>query len=116
MGQLAALLTFGVGRFPKCALFYIGRIHTRTKGLYSNVSRDRYGYSAKLGADLIKGAYSFRSTFTGSVSVGKNSSYTTIDAAYTFSPLQVLTFTDGRLASIDGSDPLINVYGNGGYN
>ena len=89
--------------------------YTRNKGLYSNVSRDRYNYSAKLDADLIPGL-TLSVDLTGSVSENKNSSYTTIDAAYNFSPLQVLTFTDGHLASIDGANPLINVYGIGGYN
>ncbi len=99
----------------KSVRYFISGGYTRTKGLYSNVSRDRYNYSAKLDADLIKGL-TLSVDLTGSVSENKNSSYTTIDAAYNFSPLQVLTFTDGRLASIDGSNPLINVYGNGGYN
>ncbi len=99
----------------KSVRYFVSGGYTRTKGLYSNVSRDRYNYSAKLDADLLPGL-KLSVDLTGSVSENKNSSYTTIDAAYSFSPLQVLSFTDGRLASIDGSNPLINVFGNGGYN
>lgn len=99
----------------KSVRYFVSGGYTRTKGLYSNVSRDRYNYSAKLDADLLPGL-KLSVDLTGSVSENKNSSYTTIDAAYNFSPLQVLSFTDGRLASIDGSNPLINVFGNGGYN
>ena len=79
------------------------------------MSRDRFNYSAKVDADLFKGL-SMSVDLTGNVSSNKNSSYTTIDAAYSFSPLQVLRFTDGNLASIEGSNPLINVEGLGGYN
>ena len=41
--------------------------------------------------------------------------YTALDAAYSYSPLQVYEFTNGELASIDGSNPLINLRGLGGY-
>ena len=107
--------TLSVSGGSKSVRYFVSGGYTRNKGLYSNVSRDRYNYSAKLDADLIPGL-TLSVDLTGSVSENKNSSYTTIDAAYNFSPLQVLTFTDGHLASIDGANPLINVYGIGGYN
>ncbi|MDE7474417.1 MAG: SusC/RagA family TonB-linked outer membrane protein, partial [Duncaniella sp.] len=105
--------TLSVSGGSKSVRYFVSGGYTRNKGLYSNVSRDRYNYSAKLDADLIPGL-TLSVDLTGSVSENKNSSYTTIDAAYNFSPLQVLTFTDGHLASIDGANPLINVYGIGG--
>ncbi|MBD5300157.1 MAG: TonB-dependent receptor [Bacteroides sp.] len=107
--------TLSVSGGSKSVRYFVSGGYTRNKGLYSNVSRDRYNYSAKLDADLIPGL-TLSVDLTGSVSENKNSSYTTIDAAYNFSPLQVLTFTDCHLASIDGANPLINVYGIGGYN
>ncbi len=99
----------------KSIRYFVSGGYTNTKGLYSNVSRDRFNYSAKIDADLLKGL-SMQVDLNGSISTNKNSSYTTIDAAYSYSPLQVLRFTDGRLASIDGSNPLIDVEGIGGYN
>ena len=51
----------------------------------------------------------------GNRSENKNTSYTTIDAAYSYSPLQTLKFTDGSLASLSGSNPLLAVEGLGGY-
>lgn len=95
--------------------YFVSAGYTNTKGLYSNVSRDRFNYSAKTDADLFKGL-SLSVDLNGSISTNKNSSYSTIDAAYSYSPLQVLRFTDGQLASIDGSNPLIDIYGLGGYN
>jgi len=99
----------------KSIRYFVSGGYTNTKGLYSNVSRDRYNYSVRLDADILKGL-SMSVDLNGSVSTNKNSSYTTIDAAYSYSPLQVLRFTDGNLASVDGSNPLINVEGIGGYN
>ena len=95
--------------------YFVSGGYTNNKGLYSNVSRDRFNYSAKLDADLMKGL-KMQVDLNGSVSTNKNSSYTTVDAAYAFSPIQVLRLTDGSLASIEGSNPLINVLGIGGYN
>lgn len=94
--------------------YYISGGYTHSKGLYSGVNRDRFNYTAKLDATLTKGLV-LSLDITGSRSDSKNSSYTTIDAAYNFSPLQVLRFDNGYLASIDGSNPLINVEGLGGY-
>lgn len=95
--------------------YFISGGYTNTKGLFSNVSRDRFNYTAKIDAELTKGLTAMVN-LNGSISTNKNSSYTTFDAAYSFSPLQVLRFTDGRLASIGGSNPLISVEGIGGYN
>lgn len=107
--------TLSVSGGTKSIRYFVSGGYTNTKGLYSNVSRDRYNYAAKLDADLIKGL-TFSADLNGSVSTNKNSSYTTVDAAYSYSPLQVLRFTDGNLASIDGGNPLIDVYGLGGWN
>lgn len=98
----------------KSIRYFVSGGYTNAKGLYANVSRDRYNYSVKLDAELFKGLTA-QVDLTGTVSANKTPSYTTIDAAYNFSPLQVLKFTDGNLASINGSNPLINVYGLGGY-
>lgn len=94
--------------------YYISGGYTHSKGLYSGVNRDRFNYSAKLDATLTKGLV-LSLDIMGARTDSKNSSYTTIDAAYNFSPLQVLRFSNGYLASIDGSNPLINVDGLGGY-
>lgn len=107
--------TLSVSGGVKSIRYFISGGYTNTKGLYSNVSRDRFNYNAKIDADILKGL-SLAVNLNGSVSTNKNSSYTTIDAAYSYSPLQVLRFTDGNLASIDGGNPLINVEGIGGYN
>ena len=93
--------------------YYISGGYTHSKGLYSGVNRDRFNYSAKLDATLTKGLV-LSLDITGSRSNSKNSSYTTIDNAYNSSPLQVLRFDNGYLASVDGSNPLINVEGLGG--
>lgn len=94
--------------------YYISGGYTHSQGLYSGVNRDRFNYSAKLDATLTKGLV-LSLDITGARTDSKNSSYTTIDAAYNFSPLQVLRFSNGYMASIDGSNPLINVEGLGGY-
>ena len=107
--------TLSVSGGVKAIRYFISGGYTNTKGLYSNVSRDRFNYTAKIDAEIFKGL-SASVNLNGSISTNKNSSYTTIDAAYSYSPLQVLRFTDGNLASISGSNPLINVEGLGGYN
>ena len=107
--------TLSVSGGTKSIRYFVSGGYTNTKGLYSNVGRDRYNYALKLDADLIRGL-SLSVDLNGSASTNKNSSYTTIDAAYSYSPLQVLRFTDGNLASIDGANPLVNVEGIGGYN
>lgn len=94
--------------------YYLSLGYADSKGLYSGVGRNRLNYSMKLDATLLKGLV-LSVDYTGANSHAKNTSYTTIDAAYSYSPLQVLEFTDGKLASIDSSNPLINLRGLGGY-
>ncbi|GAB6011427.1 SusC/RagA family TonB-linked outer membrane protein [Viscerimonas tarda] len=94
--------------------YYLSGGYTNTQGLYSGVGRDRYNYSMKLDATLAKGL-TLSLDMLGSRSENKNTSYSTITAAYSFAPIQVLKFTDGRLASINGGNPLIAVNGLGGY-
>ncbi len=94
--------------------YYVSGGYTNTKGLYSGVGRDRYNYSIKLDATLLKGLV-LSLDVNGNRSENKNTSYTTIDAAYSYSPLQTLKFTDGSLASLSGSNPLLAVEGLGGY-
>ncbi len=94
--------------------YYLSMGYADSKGLYSGVKRDRLNYSAKLDANLAKGL-TLSLDYMGSSSTSKNSSYTTVDAAYAYSPVQVLRYTDGSLASSNGNNPLINIYGLGGY-
>lgn len=94
--------------------YYLSFGHADTKGLYSGVGRRRLNYMAKLDATLTKGLV-LSVDVNGARTRAKNSSYTTVDAAYSFSPVQVLRFTNGNLASADGSNPLVNVLGLGGY-
>lgn len=98
----------------KSVRYFISGGYTNTKGLYSNVGRDRYNYSAKLDADVAAGL-SLSIDLSGSIVNNKTPGFTTLDAAYNFSPLQVLRFTDGNLTSIDGANPLVAVEGLGGY-
>jgi TonB-linked SusC/RagA family outer membrane protein len=94
--------------------YYISGAYTNTKGLYSGIGRDRYNYSVKLDAVLLKGL-TFTVDVLGNTSANKNTSYTTLDAAYSFSPIQPLRFENGLLASINSGNPLIAVDGLGGY-
>lgn len=94
--------------------YYLSFGYADSKGLYSSVGRRRINYMAKLDATLTKGLV-LSLDINGSNSTAKNTSYSTIDAAYSYSPLQVLRFTNGELASADGSNPLINIEGLGGY-
>lgn len=94
--------------------YYISGGYSESKGLYSNVGRSRYNYSAKLDADLFTGL-TMSVDLTGSISHYKNPSYLSLDAAYAYSPLEVLRYTDGNLASIEGANPLIDLEGLGGY-
>lgn len=94
--------------------YYISGGYTNTKGLYSGVGRDRYNYSVKLDAKLLKGL-TLTVDILGNTSSNKNTSYSTLDAAYSFSPIQPLRFENGLLANISGSNPLIAVDGLGGY-
>ncbi len=98
----------------KSIKYYLSFGYADTKGIYSGVGRQRLNYMAKIDATLTRGLV-LSVDVNGSRTKAKNSSNTTINAAYSYSPLQVLQFTDGSLASADGSNPLINVYGLGGY-
>ncbi|CDA20856.1 susC/RagA family TonB-linked outer membrane protein [Bacteroides sp. CAG:144] len=108
---LHSLSVSGGNKFVK---YYVSGGYTHMKGLYSGVGRDRFNYSAKLDAYIVKGL-TLSLDITGNRSNNKNTSYTTIDAAYSYSPLQVLRFTTGELASLSGSNPLLAVEGLGGY-
>ena len=94
--------------------YFLSGAYSESKGLYSNIGRSRYNYSGKIDADILPGLTA-SVDFNGSVSNYKNSSYATLDEAYSYSPLQVLRFTDGSLASIEGYNPLIDIEGTGGY-
>lgn len=98
----------------KKANYYLSLGYADSKGLYSGVGRDRLNYTLKLDTELAEGL-NLSVGYSGSRSTAKNSSYTTIDAAYSYSPLQVLEFENGMLASADGSNPLLNIRGLGGY-
>ncbi len=98
----------------KFARYYMSLGYADSKGLYSGVGRQRINYSLKVDANLAKGL-TLSVDYTGSRTKAKNTSYTTIDAAYSTSPLQVFTFTNGAMASINGGNPLIDIYGLGGY-
>ena len=83
-------------------------------GLYSGVGRDRFNYAAKLDATLAKGL-TLSLDMSGVRSEYKNTSYTTIDAAYSYAPTQTFVYDNGDLASIGHTNPLISVRGLGGY-
>lgn len=98
----------------KAVRYYLSTGYADSKGLYSGVGRNRLNYMGKIDAELVKGlTLSFAAN--GSRTKAQNSSYYTIDNAYAFSPLQVVRFENGDLASINGSNPLIAVEGLGGY-
>ena len=94
--------------------YFLSGAFSESKGLYSNIGRNRFNYSGKIDADLLPGLTA-SVDFNGSVSNYKNSSYMTIDEAYSYSPLQVLRYTNGQMASIEGYNPLIDLEGEGGY-
>ena len=94
--------------------YYISGAYTKTMGLYSGVGRDRFNYAAKLDATLTKGLV-LSLDLNGVRSEYKNTSYTTINAAYDYAPTQPFIFDNGDLASINGTNPLISVHGLGGY-
>lgn len=98
----------------KAVKYYLSTGYADNKGLYSGVGRNRLNYMGKIDAELAKGlTLSFAAN--GSHTKSQNSSYYTIDNAYAFSPLQVVRFENGDLASINGSNPLIAIEGLGGY-
>lgn len=98
----------------KSVRYYLSAGYSDSRGLYSGVGRKRLNYMAKIDADLAKNL-TLTVSMNGSRTKAKNSSYYTIDNAYAYSPLQVTRFTNGELASINGSNPLINIEGLGGY-
>lgn len=94
--------------------YYLSLGHAGSKGLYSGLHRSRINYNIKLDATLAKGLM-LSVDYIGSNSSSKNNSFATLDGAYASSPLQVLRFTNGSLASVNSGNPLINIYGLGGY-
>ncbi len=94
--------------------YFISGGYSDSKGLYSGVGRNRYNYSVKVDADIFTGL-SMSVDLTGAISEYKNTSSTTVDDAYSFSPLEVLRYTNGQLASLNSANPLIDVEGLGGY-
>lgn len=94
--------------------YYFSGAYTKTMGLYSGVGNDRFNYAARMDATLLKGL-TFSIDFSGVRSSNKNTSYATIDQAYSYSAVQPLVLSNGELASINGSNPLTSVYGIGGY-
>lgn len=98
----------------KGVAYYLSLGYTDTRGLYSGVGRKRFNYSAKLDAELGAG-FKVALDIAGNRSGNHNTSSSAITNAYSFSPLQPLRFANGKLASINGANPLIPVYGLGGY-
>lgn len=94
--------------------YFLSGAYTKTEGLYSGLKRDRFNYALRLDVTPIKDLV-FSLDLTGSRSGDRNTGFTTLEAMYSSSPIQVLRYTNGRLASLSGSNPLINVYGLGGY-
>lgn len=94
--------------------YYLSFGYADSKGLYSGVGRNRLNYMAKIDTKLGK-RLTLSFDLTGNQSNSENSSYTTLTSAYAYSPLQVMRFSTGALASMNGSNPLINVEGLGGY-
>lgn len=94
--------------------YYLSFGYADSKGLYSGVGRSRLNYSLKLDANIAKGLV-LSVDYTGSRTNARNTSYTTLDAAYSYSPLQVLEYPNGMLASSNGANPLISIRGLGGY-
>ena len=95
--------------------YHISGGASEAKGLYSNIGRTRYNYAVKLDADLFKG-FSMSVNLNGAIQQYKNNNDPlTIDGAYSSSPIEVLRYTDGSLASLEGYNPLVSVLGLGGY-
>jgi TonB-linked SusC/RagA family outer membrane protein len=94
--------------------YYLSAALSNNTGLYSGTGTKRLNYSAKLDINLTKGLTASLD-FTGVRSHNKNTSYTTIDQAYSVDPTQPLILSNGELASQNGGNPLINVFRLGGY-
>ncbi len=94
--------------------YFLSGGYTNTQGLYSGISRDRYNYSIKLDASLTRNL-NLSVDVIGSRSANKNTGYASIEGIYNSSPIQVLRYTNDKLASINGYNPLIGILGLGGY-
>ncbi|MDO5447788.1 MAG: SusC/RagA family TonB-linked outer membrane protein, partial [Prevotellaceae bacterium] len=98
----------------KSVNYYLSFGYADSKGLYNGIGRKRLNYMAKIDVKLNKDL-TFALDFTGTRSNARNSSYSTIESAYSYSPLQVTRFTNGYLSSDNGGNALININGLGGY-
>lgn len=94
--------------------YYLSVGYADSKGIYSGVGRRRLNYMAKVDAKLHK-RLTLSVNINGTRTDSKNSRYNTFNSIYAYSPLQVLRFVDGSLASINGGNPLISIEGLGGY-
>lgn len=94
--------------------YYLSFGYANSNGIYSGVGKRRLNYMAKVDAKLSQ-RLTLSVNYSGTHTNSKNSSFTTMTSMYDYSPLQVLRFTNGALASISGSNPLINIEGLGGY-
>ncbi|MCF0235484.1 MAG: TonB-dependent receptor [Bacteroidaceae bacterium] len=93
--------------------YYLSVGYADSRGLYTGIGRQRLNYMAKLDAQLHR-RLQLSVQLSGTRNSSNNSSYNTLGSIYAYSPLQVMQFTDGRLASISGGNPLINIQGLGG--
>ena len=98
----------------KFVRYYVSGAYSNNTGLYSGTGTRRLNYSAKLDATLARGL-TLSLDFTGVRSHNKNTNYSTIEQAYQYDPTQPLVLSNGELASVNGGNPLISVYGRGGY-
>ena len=97
----------------KFVRYYISGAYSNNTGLYSGTGTRRLNYSTKLDATLAQGL-TLSLDFTGVRSHNKNTNYSTIEQAYMYDPTQPLVLSNGELASVNGGNPLISVYGRGG--
>ncbi len=99
----------------KALRYLVSGGYTESKGLYSNIGRSRYNYAVRLDTELYSGL-TMAVNLSGAVQRYRNNNNpVTIDNAYGFSPIEVLRYTDGSYASLEGSNPLVSVMGEGGY-
>lgn len=99
----------------KSVRYLVSAGYSESKGLYSNIGRNRFNYSLRTDADILKGL-TLSVNLTGSITNYKNNNNPlTIDDAYAYSPIEVLQYTDGSYASLEGYNPLVSVRGLGGY-
>lgn len=98
----------------KFVRYYVSGAYSNNTGLYSGTGTRRLNYGAKLDATLTQGL-TMSLDFTGVRSHNKNTNYNTIEQAYSYDPTQPLILSNGELASVSGGNPLISVFGRGGY-